>query len=384
MPYDPAGDYTVVSGDTLSNVARDRLIDGTTLDQMLVALHRANPTAFIDNNMNRLRTGAILKMPSADEISSVSRSEARQEVRIQREAFNDYKARLAGDIASRAASPDVETSGSTRAIDVQAPTNQQNRDRLELSNANTAGSGDLAAQLQKKEETIAATQHELQEAKERVDQLEGIVDDLKKLIALKDKELATRTQSQPSAPTPAPAQESESPVVATVEPVQEPTPPEQITPPPQEEPAPPPEEAAQPSPPPPQIDDEIEEQRKRDAEEEGDPLLALLTDPQTLGIGALIIVLLGVFLGFRSWQRRRADGGLETLSQDTSMFPSEATSIFGDNGGQSVDTSASSVIHTDFSQTGLSIDTNEGVDPVAEADVYMAYGRDTQAEEILN
>ncbi|MDR0634024.1 MAG: hypothetical protein LBF91_03505, partial [Azoarcus sp.] len=90
------------------------------------------------------------------------------------------------------------------------------------------------------------------------------------------------------------------------------------------------------------------------------------------------------FFGFRSWQRKRAEGGLDTLSQDTSMFPSEATSIFGDNGGQSVDTSASSIIHTDFSQTGLSIDTNEGVDPVAEADVYMAYGRDTQAEEILN
>jgi pilus assembly protein FimV len=39
---------------------------------------------------------------------------------------------------------------------------------------------------------------------------------------------------------------------------------------------------------------------------------------------------------------------------------------------------------TDFSQSGLSaIDTDEGVDPVAEADVYMAYGRDAQAEEIL-
>jgi pilus assembly protein FimV len=51
-------------------------------------------------------------------------------------------------------------------------------------------------------------------------------------------------------------------------------------------------------------------------------------------------------------------------------------------GGQSVDTS-NSLGQTDFSQAGPgSIDTDE-VDPVAEADVYMAYGRDAQAEEIL-
>ena len=49
-----------------------------------------------------------------------------------------------------------------------------------------------------------------------------------------------------------------------------------------------------------------------------------------------------------------------------------------------VDTGSSSLIQTDFSQSGLSaIDADEGVDPVAEADVYMAYGRDAQAEEIL-
>jgi pilus assembly protein FimV len=60
-----------------------------------------------------------------------------------------------------------------------------------------------------------------------------------------------------------------------------------------------------------------------------------------------------------------------------------ANSVFGATGGQSVDTTASSMA-TDFSQASISaIDAEEGVDPVAEADVYMAYGRDAQAEEIL-
>ena len=58
--------------------------------------------------------------------------------------------------------------------------------------------------------------------------------------------------------------------------------------------------------------------------------------------------------------------------------------MFAGTGGQSVDTGATSIMHTDFSHSGLSaIDADEGVDPVAEADVYMAYGRDAQAEEIL-
>ena len=59
-----------------------------------------------------------------------------------------------------------------------------------------------------------------------------------------------------------------------------------------------------------------------------------------------------------------------------------ANSVFRSTGGQSVDTSHS-MAQTDFSQAGPgSIDTDD-VDPVAEADVYMAYGRDAQAEEIL-
>jgi len=47
-----------------------------------------------------------------------------------------------------------------------------------------------------------------------------------------------------------------------------------------------------------------------------------------------------------------------------------------------IDTGDTSFL-TDFSQAGLgNIDTND-VDPIAEAEVYMAYGRDAQAEEIL-
>jgi pilus assembly protein FimV len=62
--------------------------------------------------------------------------------------------------------------------------------------------------------------------------------------------------------------------------------------------------------------------------------------------------------------------------------PSEpAHSLFAETGGQSVDTN-NSVFNSSFAPSASQLDTNE-VDPVAEADVYIAYGRDAQAEEIL-
>jgi pilus assembly protein FimV len=66
----------------------------------------------------------------------------------------------------------------------------------------------------------------------------------------------------------------------------------------------------------------------------------------------------------------------------TAAPASDANSVFGTSGGQNIDT-GSSAFQSDFSQSGIGkIDTEE-IDPIAEADVYMAYGRDAQAEEIL-
>ncbi len=102
-----------------------------------------------------------------------------------------------------------------------------------------------------------------------------------------------------------------------------------------------------------------------------------------LGAGGGLLALLGAYVVIR---RRRAAqgetalGAMSTMSQPGNSLMSN--SIFRSTGGQSVDTSHAPA-QTDFSQAGPgSIDTDE-VDPVAEADVYMAYGRDAQAEEIL-
>jgi pilus assembly protein FimV len=104
---------------------------------------------------------------------------------------------------------------------------------------------------------------------------------------------------------------------------------------------------------------------------------AILDEPLYLagGGGGILALLIGGYL----WRKKRSAKLENSLLGVTTT---DSSSVFGTTGGRSVDTGGSS-LQTDFSQSGIgTIDTDE-VDPVAEADVYMAYGRDAQAEEIL-
>ena len=68
---------------------------GVVLDQMLVGLFRANPEAFIQANMNRLKAGVVLSVPSAETVKSVAPNEAHEIIVAQSADFNSYRRRLA-------------------------------------------------------------------------------------------------------------------------------------------------------------------------------------------------------------------------------------------------------------------------------------------------
>jgi pilus assembly protein FimV len=68
---------TVKPGDTAGRIANANRPADVSLDQMLVAL-RANPEAFIQGNVNRIRSGAVLQMPSQAQANAISKDEARQ------------------------------------------------------------------------------------------------------------------------------------------------------------------------------------------------------------------------------------------------------------------------------------------------------------------
>ena len=73
------GNYTVQQdGDTLSAIASRNKPAGVNLDQMLVSLFRENQSAFIDNNMNRIRVGQILRVPGAEEAKVIPEPKRRK------------------------------------------------------------------------------------------------------------------------------------------------------------------------------------------------------------------------------------------------------------------------------------------------------------------
>ena len=102
---------------------------------------------------------------------------------------------------------------------------------------------------------------------------------------------------------------------------------------------------------------------------------ALTANPLVPAAAAALIALLAALGLYRVRQRRKAE------AQDSDHADSaDADSFFGASGGQQVDTAAGPA---SVAYSPSQLDTSGEVDPIAEADVYLAYGRDLQAEEIL-
>src|SRR5690606_13561274 len=125
----------VKSGDSLSRIAARTAPAGVSLDQMLVSLYRSNPSAFVGNNMNRLKSGVVLNVPSADEAKSVTNSEARQVIQAQSADFAAYRQHLAAAVtATTPDQPQRQASGKVQAeVDDRKQAATPAPDKLTLS-----------------------------------------------------------------------------------------------------------------------------------------------------------------------------------------------------------------------------------------------------------
>ena len=234
----PAQYGPVKRGETLSRIAGSLGLDGFSLDQTMLALLRANPDAFLGDNINRIKRGAVLRVPGSDERSGVNADEAALVVREQMQQWRQARRPVAQPESTEAAAAaptdkqpsaagtatrSVEAGETTAAAKPTAPkpataAPRRQQARLEIvppsapgkatgtrSGTNAGGEGSmLQQQLRQKDEDIAAKAAEIGELKERVAELEKLKQQQDQLLSMKDSELAAAQQRLADARTAAP------------------------------------------------------------------------------------------------------------------------------------------------------------------------------------
>ncbi|WP_332871371.1 FimV/HubP family polar landmark protein [Rhodoferax ferrireducens] len=365
-PRPETGQVTVKSGDTASKIANATKPANVSLDQMLVALLRANPAAFVGDNVNRVKAGAIINVPTEEQAGATPAVEATQIIVAQSKDFNDYRRKLAGSAPSAAvAAADRKASGSVQATVEDKKPATTAPDKLTLSKGAVQG---------RPTEDQLAKERSAKEAASRAAEIAKNISDLSKLGAASSAvapglPASATAPAQPgpavvaaavtppvaasSAPSEPASAAVSAPVSASAQTASAPAPAASVA-------AKPPVAVAVPVSEPGLVDGLIE-----------NPLMPA---------GAVgLIALLAGFGFYRARQRKNASQ-VDSAFLESRLQPD---SFFGASGGQSVDTSDSAATGSSMVYSPSQLDAVDDVDPVAEADVYLAYGRDLQAEEIL-
>ena len=198
------GTYEVKRGDTLAKIATQAKPPSATLQQMLIALYRANPDAFIDSNINRLRAGRILNLPSAESALAIDQEEARRQVAAQAQDFREYQNKLAGAVAAAPAQSAGRAAASGKISAPQdGPKSAEKKDQLKLSKAD-AGSKSAQSRAARGDDQVAR-EKAVRDTESRIAELEKSVQDLQRLLELKNQTLAELEKKGAAQPAPAPA-----------------------------------------------------------------------------------------------------------------------------------------------------------------------------------
>jgi pilus assembly protein FimV len=427
----------VKPGETLYQVANKLNIDRRfTSRQVMLALLRANPSAFFGKNVNNLKAGKILKVPEHESIAAISKAQAAKEYSAQYDAWQEYKLKLAG--ASRAvavaeaetpktvAKPETKkaeakiagktdkagkrdkdkpvVSGKAEPVDLLKIVRANLEQEVAEETTKTPGVETkkdvgkeqrvLTERVATLEEAIESKQMQNKEMRERVGKLQEQVKNTERLVDLENKDLALAQKqaaekqaaeakvaaekvaqekvAQEKVAQEKVAQEKAAKEKAAAEaakttqatkPVEAPKPVAEVVP------AKKPAVVAKPTPAPALPEESFL-----------DEIYASVNDnPLTLTLLAALGALAVGVGGMYAYRRRRASREFSESILSSNSLSSE-TSVT-DSSGQAASNDTSFL--SDFSQGGMGNIHTDEVDPIAEAEVYLAYGRDEQAEEIL-
>ncbi|RLJ16109.1 hypothetical protein DJ031_17705 [bacterium endosymbiont of Escarpia laminata] len=394
----------VKNNDNLWVIARSMRRNGETTEQLMMALLEHNPKAFIRNNVNGLKVGKILRLPEGTDPSALPPGEARSEFLAQTRAWRDNRGR--GKTATTDQSP-------AKSAPVPAD------DRLKLVSAkpeadkavDREGKAEQNEDIQRLEKQILlvresneSTRQESEELRGRIKGLEAQLADIQRLLTLKSDQLAQLQSTQlleSQAPAVMVEEEvlpvSDEPVIeeadiesaieeamqqsadsaAAAEPIQEAKPEPVVTEKPAPVVAPPvtPTRVAEETAPKPIV--------KKKPKERG--LLDALTGNTTLMgiVGAVGVLLLSLlWLIMRRRKEAEAEFAESILVTPDGEPAAEAAQVEAGSINELTDETS---FLSDFSPSDIDAlqDETGEVDPLSEADVYIAYGRYQQAEELV-
>jgi len=210
-PAEPeeAAAVTVESGDTLYDIAAsNRLATSVSVEQTMLAIQRANPDAFIDNNINMIRVGQVLRIPSIQEVQSIDQAQALNQIALQNQAVSvqplafgannaatgadssDELTILSGEDGTDSLSGDNDMAETIAALENQLAISEENLDRARLENA------ELTARFNELSEQVDILQNIIAMQDERLAQLQAD-------LAARNAEAALAAAAQPVVDTPA-------------------------------------------------------------------------------------------------------------------------------------------------------------------------------------
>ncbi|WP_221064055.1 FimV/HubP family polar landmark protein [Methylomagnum ishizawai] len=348
--------------ETLWSIARALNQDpGVSQEQMMLALYRANPQAFSGYRMNGLKAGAVLRLPSRDFIARLAPGQARSE-------FTRQQAQGTGTAAYDTGGPQLK---------LTPPPEARPRNQGGLPGGDTPAS---RAKSEQALEVAESAKQETEDLRSQLAQLRQQLGDIQRLLTLKDEQIAglQAQRGAPATPPPPKAAVAETPVqpapVSKPEPAA-PTPPPAAVQPPSKPNVPPvakPTAPAKPVTPPAPV-----------------PVAETPFDfsPYLYGGAALGLVGFGVMLLIRWRNAKIAATESILLAAEREGSPQHIplpTPKALEETPEPIITTKSSFLSeftpSDFDALGSETDE---VDPVSEADVYLAYGRYKQAEELI-
>lgn len=223
-----AAQHTTTSRDTLWEIAAKNR-NGASVQQTMLAIQALNPDAFVDGNINRLKTGQVLRLPDTTQSTALAQPQAIAEVSAQNAAWRQGRRTPKSQVAGKA-----QLDATKRTQAGNAPSSTQAKDNLSLVSAEAAKKGvngkagdnrALSDKLAMTQEELDTTRRDNEELKSRAADLQSQLDKLQKLIQLKNDQLA-RLQAEKGEPATAaiPAQLPGEPAAEPAQPVAAPAP----------------------------------------------------------------------------------------------------------------------------------------------------------------